>query len=84
GGGVGISLSRAVVQENAPPRMIARVMSVYQLGMFGGMPLGAFVMGYVVHEIGPRLSSLIPMAGLLLVLIVIALTTPILALRRVR
>jgi hypothetical protein len=38
----------------------------------------------VVHEIGPRLSSLIPMAGLLLVLIVIALTTPILSLRRVR
>ena len=82
GGGVAISLSRAVVQENAPPRMIARVMSVYQLGLFGGMPLGAFVMGHVVHEIGPRLSSLIPMTGLLLVLIFVSLTTPILTLRR--
>ena len=82
GGGIAISLSRAVVQENAPPRMIARVMSVYQLGLFGGMPLGAFVMGHVVHDIGPRLSALIPMAGLLLVLIFVSLTTPILRLRR--
>ena len=83
GGGVAISLSRAVVQENAPPAMVARVMSVYQLGLFGGMPLGALVMGFVVAELGPRLSALIPMAGLALVLISIAAATPILKVRRV-
>jgi hypothetical protein len=80
---VAISLSRAVVQENAPPAMIARVMSVYQLGLFGGMPVGAFVMGFVVGELGPRLSALFPMAGLLLVLIIMAFATPILQVRRV-
>lgn len=83
GGGVAISLSRAVVQENAPPGMVARVMSVYQLGLFGGMPLGAFVMGFVVAELGPRMSALVPMAGLFLVLAVIALFTPILQVKRV-
>lgn len=83
GGGVAISLSRAVVQENAPPAMVARAMSVYQLGLFGGMPLGALVMGFVVAELGPRLSALIPMAGLALVLISIAAATPILKVRRV-
>ena len=83
GGGVAISLSRAVVQENAPRHMVARVMSVYQLGLFGGMPLGAFVMGFVVGELGPRLSALVPMAGLLAVLILIAAFTPILQVRRV-
>lgn len=83
GGGVAISLSRAVVQENAPPAMVARVMSVYQLGLFGGMPLGALVMGFIVAELGPRLSALIPMAGLALVLISIAAATPILKVRRV-
>jgi len=82
GGGVAISLSRAVVQENAPGHMVARVMSVYQLGLFGGMPLGAFTMGYVVDAFGPRLSALIPMAGLMLVLAWVALATPILRIRR--
>ncbi|MEQ8406486.1 MAG: MFS transporter [Oceanicaulis sp.] len=83
GGGVAISLSRAVVQEHAPPAQLARVMSVYQLGLFGGMPLGAFMMGYVVDAVGPKTASLIPMLGLLSVLIVIALATPILRVRRV-
>ena len=83
GGGVAISLSRAVVQEQAPPAQLARVMSVYQLGLFGGMPAGAFFMGHVVDALGPRTASLIPMAGLLIVLSAIALMTPILKVRRV-
>lgn len=83
GGGVAISLSRAVVQETAPPAQMGRVMSVYQLGLFGGMPAGAFAMGHVVEAAGARASALIPMAGLLSVLVVIALVTPILQLRRV-
>lgn len=82
GAGIAISLSRAVVQENAPPDKIARVMSVYQLGLFGGMPLGALVMGYVVAAIGPRPAALIPMAGLFVVLVWIALATPILKVKR--
>lgn len=82
GAGVAISLSRAVVQENTPEDKMARVMSVYQLGLFGGMPLGALFMGYTVAMIGPRSAALIPMAGLLLVLIWIALATPLLKLKR--
>ncbi|GGB68960.1 MFS transporter [Glycocaulis alkaliphilus] len=81
-GGVAMSLSRALVQENAPKRQIARVMSVYQLGLFGGMPAGAVIMGYVVEWMGPRDAALIPAAGILAVLIVIVLTTPILSVRR--
>ncbi|MGP1274450.1 MAG: MFS transporter [Caulobacterales bacterium] len=81
-GGVAMSLSRALVQENAPRKQIARVMSVYQLGLFGGMPAGAVAMGYVVQWLGPRDAALIPAAGILGVLIVIVLTTPILSVRR--
>jgi MFS family permease len=77
-----MSLSRALVQENAPRRQIARVMSVYQLGLFGGMPAGAVIMGYVVQWMGPRDAALIPAVGILAVLIVIVLTTPILSVRR--
>ena len=83
GAGVAISLSRAVVQEQAPPDKLARVMSVYQLGLFGGMPAGILLMGQIVGAIGPRLAALIPMIGLGIVLIAISIWTPILSLRHV-
>tara|TARA_R110002096_G_scaffold12422_11_gene44777 strand:+ start:474 stop:1712 length:1239 start_codon:yes stop_codon:yes gene_type:complete len=82
GAGVAISLSRAVVQEYATKDMVARVLSVYQLGLFGGMPLGAALMGYVVAHFGPRQSAWIPMVGLALVLLIISLVTPILRIER--
>jgi MFS family permease len=82
GAGVAISLSRSVVQEQAPPDKLARVMSVYQLGLFGGMPAGAVLMGFMIGFLGPQASALVPMIGLGLVLVVISLTTPILSVRR--
>lgn len=82
GAGVAISLSRAVVQEQAPPDKLARVMSVYQLGLFGGMPAGILLMGPVVGTIGARSAALIPMIGLGVVLLAIAVFTPILSVKR--
>lgn len=82
GAGVAISLSRAVVQEYAAPDKLARILSVYQLGLFGGMPLGALMMGYVVAHAGPRDAAWIPVIGLAAVLLAISLTTPILKIRR--
>lgn len=82
GAGIAISLSRSVVQEQAPPDKLARVMSVYQLGLFGGMPAGILMMGPIVGSIGARSAALIPMAGLGIVLIVISLVTPILSVKR--
>ena len=82
GAGVAISLSRAVVQEQAPPDKLARVMSVYQLGLFGGMPAGILLMGPVVGAIGARSAALIPMVGLGVVLLAIAIFTPILSVKR--
>ena len=52
------------------------------LGLFGGMPAGAAMMGIVVAALGPRESVLIPMIGLALVLAVISIFTPILSVRR--
>ncbi|WP_203293220.1 MFS transporter [Maricaulis parjimensis] len=82
GAGVAISLSRSVVQEQAPPDKLARVMSVYQLGLFGGMPAGAILMGFMIGGLGPQWSALLPAIGLGVVLVVISLTTPILSVRR--
>jgi predicted lipid-binding transport protein (Tim44 family) len=57
-------------------------MSVYQLGLFGGMPAGILLMGPVVGAIGARPAALIPMIGLGVVLILISIATPILSVRR--
>jgi len=75
GAGIMISMARTIVQENAPPGHLARVMSVYQLGFTGGMPLGAFMLGFVVHQLGPRMSALVPGAAMILVLGVLLVAT---------
>ncbi len=64
GGGITMSMSRAIVQEAAPPSHRARIMSVYSLGMMGGMPLGSVAMGYVIQAFGPLNAALVPVIGM--------------------
>lgn len=68
GAGIMISMARTIVQENAPPGHLARVMSVYQLGFTGGMPIGAVLLGPVVTQLGARTAALVP-GGLMLVVL---------------
>jgi len=75
GAGLMISMARTIVQENAPPAHLARVMSVYQLGFTGGMPIGAVILGFVVHAFGARTAALVPGAAMMLVLAVLLVTT---------
>lgn len=75
GAGIMISMARTIVQENAPPGHLARVMSVYQLGFTGGMPIGAFLLGFVVHATGTRAAALVPGGAMLLVLGVLLAST---------
>ncbi|MBT4494836.1 MAG: MFS transporter, partial [Gammaproteobacteria bacterium] len=51
-GGVSISMSRTIMQLEAPEEMRARVMSVFTLGNTGGMPLGALTLGYLAQYFG--------------------------------
>ena len=81
GAGIMISMARTIVQENAPHAHLARIMSVYQLGFTGGMPIGAIVLGFVVHALGARSAALVPGGAMLLVLAVLLTTT---ALWRIR
>lgn len=67
-GGVGMIMSRTIVQEAALETHRARVMSVYSLGLMGGMPLGSFTLGVVTDLIGVRMAVFIPVIGMLLVL----------------
>jgi MFS family permease len=75
--GVSIMMSRTIVQEAAPPQMLARVLSIYQLGFMGGAPLGAVLMGVVAQSVGPTLVVLVPSIGMLALIAWMAFFTPI-------
>lgn len=75
GGGIMMSMSRTIVQEAAPASHRARVMSVFSLGMMGGMPIGSFAMGYAINAFGPLDAALIPVIGMTVVLVLIAART---------
>ncbi len=81
--GVSIMMSRSIVQEAAPPHLLARVLSIYQLGFMGGAPLGAALMGVVADQAGPRLVILVPSIGMLSLIAWMAFFTPIWGMRAV-
>jgi MFS family permease len=72
GGGIVMSMSRTIVQEAAPPRFRARVMSVYSLGMMGGMPIGSVATGYIVKAVGVQDAALVPVVGMAIVVAAVA------------
>jgi predicted MFS family arabinose efflux permease len=79
--GISIMMSRTIVQAAAPPDLLARVLSIYQLGFMGGAPLGAALMGVVADTAGPRLVILVPSIGMLAMIAWMAFLTPIWSMR---
>ena len=75
--GVSITMSRTIVQNAAPPAQLARVLSIYQLGFMGGAPLGAAMMGVLTDAVGPRNVALVPGLGLLTLVLVMLICSPI-------
>lgn len=74
-GGISMSLSRAIVQEASPATHRARILSVFTLGMMGGMPIGSALLGVMVEYLGVQTAALIPGSGMLLVLAYLYLKT---------
>jgi len=66
-GGISMTMSRSIVQEASPDSHRARVLSVYSLGMMGGMPIGSIVLGWCVGQFGARNAVLVPVFGMLAV-----------------
>ena len=74
-GGISMTMTRAIVQEASPETHRARVMSVYSLGMMGGMPFGSMLLGWAVGVFGARNAVLIPVLGMLSVLLLMLVTS---------
>ncbi|MGE0623723.1 MAG: MFS transporter [Pseudomonadales bacterium] len=74
-GGVNMTMSRSIVQEAAPETHRARIMSVYSLGMMGGMPIGSLLLGWSVGQFGARDAVLVPVVGMALVVLLLLATS---------
>jgi MFS family permease len=68
GAGVVMTQARTLVQAAAPETHRARILSLFQLGLMGGAPVGALLIGYLAALTGPRGAAVYPAAGMLLVL----------------
>jgi MFS family permease len=75
GGGVSMTMGRAIVQEAAPPELAARLLSVYAFAMMAGMPLGSLMIGYTVRAVGALEAVWLPVAGVALTVLAVHLTS---------
>ena len=57
--GVTTNLSRTIVQEASETVFLARILSVYNIGLMGSIPVGAIIIGYVIEQYG-TMSAMIP------------------------
>ena len=63
-GGFSMTMSRAIVQEASPETHRARLMSVYSLGILGGLPIGSIGLGWLVGKFGPHNTALAAALGM--------------------
>ncbi|MFI5030880.1 MAG: MFS transporter, partial [Reyranellales bacterium] len=83
GAGITMTQSRTILQIMAPPSHRARLMSLFQLGLSGGGPIGAFIAGSIGAVWGIRAAMLLPALVMLLAILVIVLRSRLLTMRTV-
>ncbi len=73
GAGITMTQSRTVVQIVAPATHRARLMSLFQLGLSGGGPIGAFLTGTICSVWGLKAALLIPALAMLVLIALVLL-----------
>ena len=58
-GGVGVSMSRSVMQEAAPEDQRGQVMAFFTLSFMGSGPIGALIAGFLSDWLGPSATVMI-------------------------
>ena len=70
-----MNMLRSIVQAASSATHRARVMSVFSLGMMGGMPIGSLLMGFAAGAIGALPALLVPVVGVLAAVVYVYLST---------
>lgn len=60
GAGITLTQGRTILQIVAPPTHRARLMALFQLGLGGGGPIGAFIAGSLAAVLGLKLAMVLP------------------------
>jgi hypothetical protein len=68
GAGITMTQSRTVVQVVAPATHRARLMALFQLGLSGGGPIGAFLTGSICAVWGLQAAMLLPALAMILLI----------------
>jgi len=63
--GVAMTMSRTIMQEQAPASHQSRIMAALTLMTTGGGPLGAFMTGQAIAAVGVKGAVLLPIVGVL-------------------
>jgi len=66
GAGITMTQSRTIIQIVAPPTHRARLLSLFQLGLSGGGPIGAFLAGSIAAVWGNTVALTVPAFAMLL------------------
>ena len=83
GAGITMTQSRTVVQIVAPATHRARLMSLFQLGLSGGGPIGAFLTGAICALWGLQAAMLLPAGAMILLILVVLLRSRLWTMRTV-
>jgi MFS family permease len=83
GAGITMTQSRTVVQIVAPATHRARLMSLFQLGLGGGGPIGAFLTGTICSVWGLKVAMLLPALVMLLLIAVVLVRSRLWSMRTV-
>lgn len=73
-GGISMSVSRIIMQEEAPVDQRGRVMSFFSFSFMGAGPIGAMIWGTAVEYLGPSIALGIASSCVFLVVVILALT----------
>jgi MFS family permease len=83
GAGITMTQSRTVLQIVAPASHRARLMSLFQLGIGGGAPIGAFLSGSIAALWGVQMALVLPALAMLLLIGWVALRSRLWSMRTV-
>ena len=68
-----MTMSRTIMQEQAPDAQRGRVMGFYSFSFMGAGPIGALLSGYLVREYGPQMALIISASIMFVFILVVGL-----------
>jgi MFS family permease len=74
-GGVGMTMARTIMQEQAPENQRGRIMGFFSFSFMGAGPLGAFAIGTMAQWWGPELTIILAASCMFVVVVTVALAS---------